>query len=48
MKLRNKHTGEIIEVNGGQAYIHCGDIAITFTSLEKLNKQWEDYDETTK
>ena len=44
MKLRNKHTGEIIEVNGGQAYIHCGDIVIMFTSLEKLNKQWEDYD----
>lgn len=45
MKLRNKHTGEVIEVNGEQAYIHCGDIAIMFSSLKELNKHWEDYEE---
>ena len=45
MKLRNKLTDEIIEVNGGYAYIHCGDTAIRFSSLEELNKHWEDYDE---
>ena len=44
MKLQNKHTGEVVEVNGNQAYIHCGNIAITFTSLEDLNKHWEDWD----
>ena len=45
MKIRNKHTGQIIEVNGGQAYVHCGDIAIMFRSLEELNRNWEDVDE---
>ena len=46
MKIRNKKTGQIIEVNGGQAYVHCGDIAIVFRSLEWLFDNWEDYNET--
>ena len=45
MKFRNKKTGQIIEVNGGQAYVHCGDIAIVFRSLAELNEKLEDYEE---
>ena len=48
MKLRNKHTGEVIEVNGGRGYLHTGNIAITFGSLKELNEKWEDYEERKK
>jgi hypothetical protein len=48
MKLKNKHTGEIVEVNGGRGYLHIGDISISFSSLDQLNSTWEDYDETQK
>lgn len=45
MKLRNKKTGEIIEVNGGRAYIHFGELAYMFNTLKQLNENWEDYNE---
>lgn len=48
MLLRNKHTGEIVEVNGGRGYLHTGDISISFSSLKQLNSTWEDYDEAQK
>lgn len=48
MRLKNKRTGEIVEVNGGRGYLHIGDIAINFSSLEQLNSTWEDYDEIKK
>ena len=48
MLLRNKHTGEIVEVNGGQGYLHTGDIAISFSSLDQLNSTWEDVPEEPK
>ena len=46
MKLRNKKTGEIIDVYKGQVLIHYdqGRKTIHFKSLEDLEK-WEDYEE---
>lgn len=47
MKLRNKHTGEVIKVKYGRMHIFYGDNDwLTFTSLKQLNDTWEDYDET--
>ena len=47
MKLRNKHTGEIIEVNGGAINIFYGeDDWITVTSLNQLAETWEDHKES--
>ena len=46
MKLRNKKTGEIIDVYKGQVLIHYdqGRKTIQFNSLEDL-EEWEDYKE---
>ena len=47
MKLRNKHTGEVIDVKGGAFTIfHGEDDWLIFTSLKQLTGTWEDYDET--
>lgn len=50
MKLRNKKTGEIIEVLAKISFIKRNDNFIdsevnTFDSLAKLNENWEDYEE---
>lgn len=50
MKLKNKHTGEIIEVLAKISFIKRNDNFIdsevnTFDSLAKLNEEWEDYQE---
>ena len=47
MKIRNKKTGQVLDVNDNRAYIHCGDIAIAFNSLKWVFDNWEDYDENT-
>jgi hypothetical protein len=46
MKLKNKKTGEIIEIYKGQILLHCnkGRKTIQFKSLEEL-EEWEDYEE---
>ena len=46
MKLRNKKTGEIIDIYKGQILLHCnqGRKTIQFKSLEEL-EEWEDYEE---
>lgn len=46
MKLRNKKTGEIIDVYKGQVLLHYnnGRKTIHFKSLEEL-EEWEDYEE---
>ena len=53
MKLRNKRTGEIIEVLAKISFIKRNDNFIdseinTFDSLTKLNEEWEDYQEPKK
>ena len=45
MKIRNKKTGQVLDVKDNRAYIHCGDIAIAFDSLKWLFDNWEDYEE---
>lgn len=45
MRIRNKKTGQVLDVNDGQAYVHCDDIAITFNSLKWLFDNWEDVNE---
>lgn len=50
MKLRNKKTGEIIEVLAKISFIKRNGNFIdsevnTFDSLAKLNEEWEDYQE---
>ena len=45
MRLRNKQTDQVIEVGCVDIF---ADICYTYTSLEKLNEEWEDYDETKK
>lgn len=47
MKLRNKKTGEIIDVYKGQVLLHYdnGRKTIHFKSLEEL-EEWEDYEES--
>lgn len=46
MKLRNKRTGEIIDVYKGQILLHYnqGKKTIQFKSIEEL-EEWEDYEE---
>ena len=54
MKLRNKKTGEIIEVESldvdspteGIVGIPSFDRKGSYNSLAELNKEWEDYDDT--
>lgn len=49
MKLRNKITGEVVEwsfiilrnIHGMNGRVH-------YCSIDALEKEWEDYDETTK
>ena len=53
MKLRNKKTGEIIEVLAKISFIKRNDNFIdsevnTFNSLATLNEEWEDYQEPKK
>jgi len=44
MKLRNKKTGEIVDVLGFYADYHDGDPKpIVFNSITELRKDWEDY-----
>ena len=46
MKLRNKHTGEVIKVKGEAFTIFYGeDEWLIFTSLKQLNDTWEDHEE---
>lgn len=46
MKLRNKKTGEIIDIYKGQILLHYnqGKKTILFKSIEEL-EEWEDYEE---
>ena len=44
MKLRNKKTGEIVDILGFYADYHDGNPKpVTFSSLTELNEEWEDY-----
>ena len=50
MKLRNKKTGEIIELLAKPSFVKRNDDFLqsevnTFNSLAELNAEWEDYDE---
>lgn len=50
MKLRNKKTGEIIELLAKPSFIKRNDDFLsseinTFDSLAELNEEWEDYEE---
>lgn len=46
MKLRNKKTGEIKNVNHSHVLIHFNDGETkSFNCLAKLNEEWEDYEE---
>ena len=50
MKLRNKKTGEIIELLAKPSFVKRNDDYLqsevnTFNSLAELNKEWEDYEE---
>ena len=49
MKLRNKRTGEIIDIYKGEITLQCnqGRKTIQFKSIEELEK-WEDYEEPKK
>ena len=46
MKLRNKKTGEIIDIHKGMITLHCnqGRKTIHFKSIEEL-EEWENYEE---
>ena len=46
MKLRNKKTGEIIDLTDKRLNINSGYKNYGFNSLAELNDDWEDYDET--
>ena len=43
MKLRNKETGEIAELDGGAFKLKMGVLEQSISSLEKLTEEWEDY-----
>lgn len=44
MKLRNKKTGEIKDVNGSRILVHFDDGEVErIESLAELNAEWEDY-----
>ena len=50
MKLRNKQTGEIIELLAKPSFVKRNDDILlseinTFNSLAELNEEWEDYEE---
>lgn len=46
MKLRNKKTGEIKNVNHNKVLIHFNDGQTEcINSLAELNEEWEDYEE---
>ena len=50
MKLRNKKTGEIIELLAKPSFVKRNDDYLqsevnTFDSLAELNEEWEDYEE---
>ena len=47
MKLKNKKTGEIMDVYKSQVLIHFdgGKNTRQFKSLDELNEEWEDYKE---
>ena len=50
MKLRNKKTGEIIELLAKPSFVKRNDDYLqsevnTFNSLAELNEEWEDYEE---
>lgn len=44
MKLKNKKTGEIVKFET-DIYVDAEDITYEFSSLAKLNEEWEDYEE---
>ena len=46
MKLRNKVTGEIAEVEGGVFKLKIGALEQHLQSLERLIDEWEDYEES--
>lgn len=45
MKLRNKKTGEIVELTTKRLNINSGSKNYGFSSLAELNAEWEDYKE---
>lgn len=45
MKLRNKKTGEIIDLTTKRLNINSGSKNYGFNSLAELNEEWEDYEE---
>ena len=50
MKLRNKETGEVIELLAKPSFVKRNDDYLqselnTFNSLAELNEEWEDYEE---
>lgn len=46
MKLRNKKTGEIVKFETN-IYADTEDRTYEFSSIAKLNEEWEDYEEKT-
>lgn len=53
MRLRNKKTGEIIELLAKPSFVKRNDDYLqsevnTFNSLAELNEEWEDYEEPKK
>ena len=53
MKLRNKKTGEIIELLAKPSFVKRNDDYLqseinSFNSLAELNEEWEDYEESKK